>query len=232
MTDKKKQTGTGKRQAISRQIRFRIFDRDNFTCQYCGQKAPNVVLHVDHITPVSKGGSNDEANLTTACSACNSGKSDAVLTFHDSQPLVMQAKDPKWIKRREEIITRDGSKCVRCGAVEDVSLMMITQEEAPSLSDMADGEFITTCDECREAIFSMKSTVSFLINDAIRGYRFYDCDALKHIQSYLYTMHIKSPDDEFVKHIFNTVEMLWHSERACDVAREEAIEEFSQGGDE
>lgn len=57
-------------------LRFRILLRDNFTCQYCGRKAPDVILNVDHIKPISKGGKTIEVNLKTACLECNSGKSN------------------------------------------------------------------------------------------------------------------------------------------------------------
>lgn len=56
--------------------RYDILERDKFTCQYCGRKAPDVILVVDHIIPVSKGGLNDVSNLATACSECNSQKSN------------------------------------------------------------------------------------------------------------------------------------------------------------
>ena len=62
------------RRTITPAIRFEVFRRDSFTCQYCGRRAPRVVLHVDHITPVVAGGTNDLANLRTACSTCNTGK--------------------------------------------------------------------------------------------------------------------------------------------------------------
>lgn len=41
---------------ISKKLRFEVFKRDCFTCQYCGEKAPNVKLEVDHIKPVSNYG--------------------------------------------------------------------------------------------------------------------------------------------------------------------------------
>ena len=62
------------RRSISKKTRFEVFKRDSFTCQYCGQMAPDVVLEVDHIYPVSKGGSNDLMNLVTSCKDCNGGK--------------------------------------------------------------------------------------------------------------------------------------------------------------
>lgn len=62
------------RKSIPQSLRFEVFKRDRFTCQYCGKSAPNVVLHIDHIQPVSKDGDNDITNLITACSECNGGK--------------------------------------------------------------------------------------------------------------------------------------------------------------
>jgi len=68
-----------KRKGISKATRFEVFKRDSFTCLYCGAKAPDVVLVVDHIHPVAKGGENQILNLATSCEACNSGKSDRTL---------------------------------------------------------------------------------------------------------------------------------------------------------
>ena len=36
------------RKPLSKKIRFEVFKRDAFTCQYCGQMAPDVLLEVDH----------------------------------------------------------------------------------------------------------------------------------------------------------------------------------------
>ena len=62
------------RKTIGKGLRFDVFKRDGFTCQYCGQKPPDVVLHVDHILAVSLGGDNDISNLITSCESCNQGK--------------------------------------------------------------------------------------------------------------------------------------------------------------
>lgn len=62
------------RENISNSVRFKVFKRDHFTCQYCGRSG--VELEVDHIEPVSKGGTNDIGNLITACKDCNRGKRD------------------------------------------------------------------------------------------------------------------------------------------------------------
>ena len=66
------------RKQISTRTRFEVFKRDGFTCQYCGGKPPAAILHIDHITPVSAGGTNDLANLVTSCKDCNLGKSDVL----------------------------------------------------------------------------------------------------------------------------------------------------------
>lgn len=55
-------------------MRFEVFKRDNFTCQYCGRHAPDVILECDHIKPVADGGKNTMLNLVTSCVDCNRGK--------------------------------------------------------------------------------------------------------------------------------------------------------------
>ena len=59
--------------------RFEILKKYQFTCQYCGRKAPSVSLAVDHINPRANGGNSQIDNLTIACSDCNIGKSDVLL---------------------------------------------------------------------------------------------------------------------------------------------------------
>ena len=65
---------------IGKKVRFTIFKRDCFTCQYCGNTPPRVVLEIDHIIPVVEGGNNKPANLITACFDCNRGKGPTLLT--------------------------------------------------------------------------------------------------------------------------------------------------------
>ena len=56
--------------------RLRIYMRDKFRCQYCGEKKPAGELTLDHILPRSRGGDNSPVNVVTACMACNNRKSD------------------------------------------------------------------------------------------------------------------------------------------------------------
>lgn len=55
----------------------RIRKSQNGRCAYCRIKiTKNVIIHLDHIQPVSKGGTNFPANLQILCAACNLGKKD------------------------------------------------------------------------------------------------------------------------------------------------------------
>jgi len=80
--------------------RFDILMRDNFTCQYCGKGAPEVILEVDHIVPASKGGTARDDNLVTACFACNRGKRDKPLA--KMPPAVEHLGETAiWLNREE-----------------------------------------------------------------------------------------------------------------------------------
>jgi hypothetical protein len=61
-----------KREGLSVSVRFTVLQRDRFRCVYCG--AAGVELHVDHRVSVADGGTDDLANLATACVPCNLGK--------------------------------------------------------------------------------------------------------------------------------------------------------------
>jgi hypothetical protein len=58
------------------------------------------VLHIEHIQPVAKGGSNDLLNLLTACSDCNHGKGDRLLS--DDSAIVKQRKQLEELNERRE----------------------------------------------------------------------------------------------------------------------------------
>ena len=66
-------------------LRFEVLQRDNFTCQYCGRKAPDVILQIDHYIPKSKGGKNEKNNYKTACIECNIGKGDMLLCVQEEK---------------------------------------------------------------------------------------------------------------------------------------------------
>ena len=65
---------------VSTQKKWKVLDRDNKTCQLCGAKAPDVMLHVHHVIPLAQGGDNSEENLQTRCADCNLGQGSLLPT--------------------------------------------------------------------------------------------------------------------------------------------------------
>jgi len=57
---------------LRRSIRPLILERDGARCRYCGRT--DAPLHIDHITPIARGGSNELANLQVLCAPCNRAK--------------------------------------------------------------------------------------------------------------------------------------------------------------
>lgn len=81
-------------------LRYKVLERDNFTCQLCGQKAPNAKLEVDHIKPRSEGGSDDMANLRTTCFACNHGRGSFTVENHKDNGSVELLESQKHTNRQ------------------------------------------------------------------------------------------------------------------------------------
>lgn len=72
------------RNLMTKKLRDFIKKRDNFTCCNCGNSTytePNLLLEIDHIIPIAKGGCTVEDNLQTLCWKCNRSKSDKVMSF-------------------------------------------------------------------------------------------------------------------------------------------------------
>ena len=90
------------RKTVTKKARFEVFKRDKFTCQYCGRKVPDVVLQIDHIEPVAKGGGNEILNLISACQECNSGKGARALD--DQSAVERQRKQLEDLEERRQQI--------------------------------------------------------------------------------------------------------------------------------
>lgn len=71
----------GQRALMTSNLREKIKSRDNFTCQICSLSAndeKNLLLEIDHIIPLSKGGITSESNLQTLCWKCNRSKGSKI----------------------------------------------------------------------------------------------------------------------------------------------------------
>jgi 5-methylcytosine-specific restriction endonuclease McrA len=65
-----------------------VFERDGYACTYCGDEPGD--LHCDHVIPLSRGGSSQMSNLTTACASCNLDKGSKLLSeWHFYQEYVL-----------------------------------------------------------------------------------------------------------------------------------------------
>jgi hypothetical protein len=85
-------TTQNNRQSLSKKIRFDVFERDSFICQYCGKNPTDndVTLEVDHAISVKDGGDDSIDNLVTACFDCNRGKG--------KKSVIKKIKTPKEIE--------------------------------------------------------------------------------------------------------------------------------------
>lgn len=78
-----KNSAKGQRALMTPQLREKIKTRDNNTCQQCGisvNDEPNLLIEVDHIIPISRGGFTTENNLQALCWRCNRKKGSTLAT--------------------------------------------------------------------------------------------------------------------------------------------------------
>lgn len=69
--------------------RKELFERDNYTCHYCGEKVTKKNATLDHLIPQVKGGKHTKDNLKTCCFICNAIKSGK--TYEEAAPLLLKS---------------------------------------------------------------------------------------------------------------------------------------------
>jgi 5-methylcytosine-specific restriction endonuclease McrA len=67
--------------------RKNVFLRDDYICQYCGEKFDPKSLTCDHIVPKSRGGVNEWSNIVTSCMRCNLRKGDKLPDEVEMYPM-------------------------------------------------------------------------------------------------------------------------------------------------
>lgn len=82
----------GQRALMNSALREKIKARDKYTCRICGLSThveKNLLLEIDHIIPLSKGGITSEINLQTLCWRCNRSKGSKI--YSDEHRAMMDA---------------------------------------------------------------------------------------------------------------------------------------------
>lgn len=77
--------------------RKELFERDNWTCFYCGEKVNTENATLDHYEPQCKGADDNKDNLRTCCVVCNSIKSGR--TYDEAAPLILKSMRERRAKR-------------------------------------------------------------------------------------------------------------------------------------
>ncbi|MFM8984328.1 MAG: HNH endonuclease [Spartobacteria bacterium] len=75
--------------------RHNVFERDNNTCQYCGNLFSRDSLNLDHIMPRDRGGQTTWENIVCSCIPCNTRKGNR-LPHEAKMALIRKPKRPKW----------------------------------------------------------------------------------------------------------------------------------------
>lgn len=88
-------------QGISPQLRTEILERNGFTCRRCGAGPGDpdpfnpdrkIRLHIDHIVPLSQGGTDEKDNLRVLCSACNQGRSNIQIPSESARNILARIR--------------------------------------------------------------------------------------------------------------------------------------------
>jgi hypothetical protein len=102
--------------ATDQDLRWRIFQRDDYRCLACGTKTD---LTVDHIVPVIHGGTNVESNVQTLCRPCNSEKGTTTVSYMppaaETRAAVASKKRSDALCELDEIFAQ-GEESINCEA--------------------------------------------------------------------------------------------------------------------
>jgi hypothetical protein len=77
--------------------RKELFERDHWTCRFCGEAVDEKNATLDHFDPQHSGGGHTKENLHTACLLCNSIKSGK--SYEEAAPLLLKSVAERRSKR-------------------------------------------------------------------------------------------------------------------------------------
>jgi len=75
--------------------RQNVYERDQYTCQYCGKVCDPEELNLDHVIPRDKGGLTTWENVVCSCISCNTRKANR-LPHQAGMKLIRAPRKPKW----------------------------------------------------------------------------------------------------------------------------------------
>lgn len=84
---------------LPRRVKFsrqNLYQRDDYTCQYCHKVHPSSQLTYDHVVPRSRGGQTTWTNVVTACIRCNLKKGNKMLHQMNVR-LLKEPREPAWL---------------------------------------------------------------------------------------------------------------------------------------
>jgi 5-methylcytosine-specific restriction endonuclease McrA len=86
--------------------RENVYIRDNYTCQYCGERFSAKALTLDHVVPASQNGLKNWTNVVSACRDCNQRKANRTPTGAN-MPLLSEPRVPGWLPTLQLEINED-----------------------------------------------------------------------------------------------------------------------------
>ena len=89
-----------KRRTFTKPEKWQVYAKCNAKCAICGKYLKFSKMTIDHITPLSRGGTNEISNLQAACSTCNKSKGDMTLDeFYQKMITVVFKSKAQIVKR-------------------------------------------------------------------------------------------------------------------------------------
>ena len=172
------------RQHIPGHLRHKVFQRDGYRCVECGATSKETTLEIDHIIPVSRGGTNDIDNLQTLCKECNRAKSN---TFWGN-PIDIKKNELELLEKTLIKLKKDLELEVSGDKKIDIKYRIeVTKEKINRVKQQIDN---LKTKEFKEKLYKRlyvydKRIILNIINDSALGVPFYSNLSYQHGKDYI-----------------------------------------------